>query len=166
MQRQLPSMVGTLSRSYHLLIFSRDLIHSGSPSCQTQDSTMDGQMVGTSGSVTLAHTEGSSYSTSTTVTGSSFPLSIGYFRFSQVSCSEESSISIGLSVTASLGFPDIADVSTTFSVDTTITNTLSTTYVFHSCELPPSFTRFINSLSQSNQRDQSYLEHRFASKQP
>ncbi|KAJ7087115.1 hypothetical protein C8R44DRAFT_893278 [Mycena epipterygia] len=79
----------------------------GSPSCQTQNSTVGGQLVGTSGSVTISHTEGSKYSTTTTVT-------------------EESSISVGLSVTATLGFPEIADVSSTFSIDTTITNTLST----------------------------------------
>jgi len=88
-----------------------NLIPDGSPSasqsCTTQQSTSTGQQVGTNGTVALTHSEGTSSSTTTTVT-------------------QESSISVGVSVAATIGFPDIVDITSTFTFTGTFTNTLST----------------------------------------
>ncbi|KAJ7500534.1 hypothetical protein B0H11DRAFT_2378367 [Mycena galericulata] len=80
---------------------------SASQSCTTQQSTSNGEQVGTSGSIALTHTEGTSSDTTTTVT-------------------QESSIAVGVSVSAQIGFPDIVDITSAFTFTTTFTNTLST----------------------------------------
>ncbi|KAJ7100518.1 hypothetical protein C8R44DRAFT_642060 [Mycena epipterygia] len=80
---------------------------SSAQSCTTQSSKGDGQQVGTSGTIALTHSEGTSSSTTTTVT-------------------KTSSIAVGVSVAATIGFPDIADVTSTFTFTGTFTNTLST----------------------------------------
>ncbi|KAJ7604301.1 hypothetical protein DFH06DRAFT_1487715 [Mycena polygramma] len=79
---------------------------SASKSCNTQSSQSDGKQVGSNGSIALTHSEGTSSSTTSTVTKSS-------------------SIAEGVSVAAEIGFPEIADVTSTFTFTSTFTNTLS-----------------------------------------
>ncbi|KAJ7142385.1 hypothetical protein C8R44DRAFT_602889 [Mycena epipterygia] len=80
---------------------------SAAKSCTSQTSTSNGQQVGTSGTIALTHSAGTSSSTTSTVT-------------------KTSSIAVGVSVEAKIGFPEIADVTSTFSFTGTFTNTLST----------------------------------------
>ncbi|KAJ7779809.1 hypothetical protein B0H16DRAFT_726286 [Mycena metata] len=80
---------------------------SASGSCTTQNSTSEGELVGANGTITLQHSSGSTYTTTTTVT-------------------KQSAFQLGEEVGVEIGFPDIADVSAKFSISTTITNTLST----------------------------------------
>ncbi|KAJ7221298.1 hypothetical protein GGX14DRAFT_429403 [Mycena pura] len=80
---------------------------SASSSCNTQSSASDGQQVGTNGTIALTHQEGTESTTTSTVT-------------------KETSISTGVSVSAEVGFPDIADVTTAFTFTGTFTNSLST----------------------------------------
>ncbi|KAJ7127573.1 hypothetical protein C8R43DRAFT_1090247 [Mycena crocata] len=75
--------------------------------CNTQSSKSDGQQVGTNGTVALTHSQGTSSSTTSTVT-------------------KEASIAVGVSVAATVKFPEIAKVTSTFSFTGTFTNTLST----------------------------------------
>jgi hypothetical protein len=49
---------------------------------------------------------------------------------------EQSAIAIGVSVAATVKFPEIVDVTSTFSFTGTFTNTLSTAYVPLRCVLP------------------------------
>jgi len=79
---------------------------SASTSCTTQSSSSDGVQVGTSGTVSLTHSTGSSYSTTTTVT-------------------QESTISVGASVGVNITFPGVAEVTPGFSFSGQVTNTLS-----------------------------------------
>ncbi|KAJ7100508.1 hypothetical protein C8R44DRAFT_843449 [Mycena epipterygia] len=80
---------------------------SASKSCTSQSSQSNGQQVGTNGTIAMTHSQGTSSSTTSTVT-------------------KESSISVGVEVSATIGFPDIADVTTKFTFTGTFTNTLST----------------------------------------
>ncbi|KAJ7717910.1 hypothetical protein DFH07DRAFT_338757 [Mycena maculata] len=84
---------------------------SGTPSagqsCTSQTSSSNGQEVGTSGTIALQHSSGTSSSTTSTVT-------------------KESSIAVGVSVSATIGFPDIVDITSAFTFTATFTNTLST----------------------------------------
>ncbi|KAJ7830448.1 hypothetical protein B0H14DRAFT_2807555 [Mycena olivaceomarginata] len=79
---------------------------SASQSCNTQSSQSGGNQVGTNGTIALTHSEGTSSSTTSTVT--------------------KSSIAVGVSVAATIGFPEIVDVTSTFTFTGTFTNTLST----------------------------------------
>ncbi|KAJ7114199.1 hypothetical protein C8R43DRAFT_903091 [Mycena crocata] len=87
-----------------------EIVPDGKPSaaqnCHTQHSISNGTEVGTNGTVTLTHTQGTSSETTTTVT-------------------KEASVSVGVSVAATIGFPAIADVTTTFTFTGTFTNSLS-----------------------------------------
>ncbi|KAF7342704.1 hypothetical protein MSAN_02028300 [Mycena sanguinolenta] len=80
---------------------------SASQSCNTQSSQSGGKQVGTNGTIALTHSEGTSSTTTTTVT-------------------KQSSIAAGVSVAAEIGFPEIADVTSSFTFTSTFTNTLST----------------------------------------
>ncbi|KAJ7717916.1 hypothetical protein DFH07DRAFT_785056 [Mycena maculata] len=84
---------------------------SGTPSagqsCTSQNSSSTGQEVGTSGTIALAHSAGTTSSTTSTVT-------------------KTSSIAVGVSVSATIGFPDIVDITSAFTFTGTFTNTLST----------------------------------------
>ncbi|KAJ6471780.1 hypothetical protein C8R47DRAFT_988081 [Mycena vitilis] len=80
---------------------------SASDACNIQRSQSDGTQVGSNGTMALTHTEGTSSSTTSTVT-------------------KESSIAIGDSIAATVKFPEIADVTSTFTFTGTFTNTLST----------------------------------------
>ncbi|KAJ6532890.1 hypothetical protein DFH09DRAFT_1284519 [Mycena vulgaris] len=76
-------------------------------SCSVESSKSDGEQVGTSGTITLTHAKGTSSTTTTTVT-------------------KEASIGIGHSFGVSVGFPEIADITSEFTFTATFTNTLST----------------------------------------
>ncbi|KAJ7122345.1 hypothetical protein C8R44DRAFT_786033 [Mycena epipterygia] len=80
---------------------------SSSKSCTSQTSQSNGQQVGTNGSIAMTHSQGTSSSTTSTVT-------------------KESSIAVGIDVSATVGFPGIADVTSSFTFTGTFTNTLST----------------------------------------
>ncbi|KAJ7243555.1 hypothetical protein B0H12DRAFT_1203701 [Mycena haematopus] len=80
---------------------------SASQSCTTKSSQSSGSHAGADGTISLTHSEGTSSSTTTTVT-------------------EESSIAAGVSVAATVKFPEIVDVTTSFTFTSTFTNTLST----------------------------------------
>ncbi|KAJ7221302.1 hypothetical protein GGX14DRAFT_669325 [Mycena pura] len=77
---------------------------SASGSCNTQSSASDGKQFGANGTIALAHQEGTESTTTST----------------------ESSISTGASVSTTVGFPDIADVTAAFTFTGTFTNSLST----------------------------------------
>ncbi|KAJ7496610.1 hypothetical protein FB451DRAFT_1208216 [Mycena latifolia] len=79
----------------------------GNPSCVTSSQSSSGTLVGTSGTVTLSALEGTSSSTTLTTT-------------------KTSAWSIGVSIAANIGIPDIVDTTTTVSTSVTITNSLST----------------------------------------
>ncbi|KAJ6593234.1 hypothetical protein B0H19DRAFT_15208 [Mycena capillaripes] len=78
----------------------------GNPSCSTSTQTSSGSLVGTSGSVTLSAVEGTTSSTTITTT-------------------KTSDWSLGVSVAATIGIPDIVDTTTTVSTSITVTNSLS-----------------------------------------
>ncbi|KAF7325298.1 hypothetical protein MVEN_02637300 [Mycena venus] len=78
----------------------------GNPSCVTSTQTSSGTLVGTSGSVTLSALEGTSSTTTITTT-------------------KTSDWSLGVSVAATIGIPDIVDTTTTVSTSISITNSLS-----------------------------------------
>jgi len=78
----------------------------GNPSCVTSTQTSSGTLVGTSGSVTLSALEGTSSSTTITTT-------------------KTSDWSLGVSVAAKIGIPDIVDTTTTVSTSISLTNSLS-----------------------------------------
>ncbi|KAJ6491622.1 hypothetical protein C8R47DRAFT_435013 [Mycena vitilis] len=78
----------------------------GSPSCVTSTQTSSGTLVGTSGSVALSAEEGTSSSTSITTT-------------------KTSDWSVGVSLTAKIGIPDIVDATTTATTSVSVANTLS-----------------------------------------
>ncbi|KAJ6613693.1 hypothetical protein B0H10DRAFT_1805077 [Mycena sp. CBHHK59/15] len=80
---------------------------SAAKSCTTQTSESNGEQVGTNGTIALTHSSGTSSSTTSTVT-------------------KESSIAVGVTVSAQIGFPEVADVTSSFSFTGTFTNTLST----------------------------------------
>ncbi|KAF7362442.1 hypothetical protein MVEN_00591700 [Mycena venus] len=80
------------------------------PSCVTSTQTSSGTLVGTSGSVTLSALEGTSSTTTITTT-------------------KTSDWSLGVSVAATIGIPDIVDTTTTVSTSISITNSLSNAYV-------------------------------------
>jgi len=75
----------------------------GNPTCQTQTSSTGGTLAGTTGTVTLSQEQGTTYSLTSTVTTSA-------------------SISVGETVSVSIGFPDIADVEASETVTGTFTN--------------------------------------------
>ncbi|KAJ7655553.1 hypothetical protein DFH06DRAFT_479292 [Mycena polygramma] len=77
-----------------------------SPSCVTSTQTSSGTLVGTSGSVALSAQEGTSSSTSITTT-------------------KTSDWSVGVSLTAKIGIPDIVDATTTATTSVSVANTLS-----------------------------------------
>ncbi|KAJ7672061.1 hypothetical protein B0H17DRAFT_1208732 [Mycena rosella] len=79
----------------------------GDPSCTTSTQSSSGTLVGTSGTVTLSALEGTSSSTTLTTT-------------------KTSEWSLGLSVAATIGIPDIVDTTTTVTTSVSITNSLST----------------------------------------
>ncbi|KAJ7490779.1 hypothetical protein FB451DRAFT_1389542 [Mycena latifolia] len=84
------------------------IVLDGSPSaagsCNTQTSKGDGQEVGANGTISLMHSEGTSSSTTSTVTKTS----------SRVE------------VVATVSFPEIVDITSKFTLTGTFTNTLST----------------------------------------
>ncbi|KAJ7131900.1 hypothetical protein C8R43DRAFT_1133568 [Mycena crocata] len=79
---------------------------SGDPSCTSTTQKTAGVLVGTSGTATLTKVGGTTSSTTTTTTKSN-------------------DFTFGESVTAEIKFPDIVDLSATFSTSATFTNTLS-----------------------------------------
>ncbi|KAJ6590153.1 hypothetical protein DFH09DRAFT_1140973 [Mycena vulgaris] len=79
----------------------------GKPSCVTTSQTSSGTLVGTSGTVTLSALEGTSSTTTLTTT-------------------KTSAWSLGVSVAANIGIPNIVDTTTTISTSVTVTNSLST----------------------------------------
>ncbi|KAJ7106936.1 hypothetical protein C8R44DRAFT_885626 [Mycena epipterygia] len=79
--------------------------------CTSQTSTSSGQQVGTSGTIALTHSVGTTSSTTTTITSSD-----NFHRR-------------GVSVEAKVDFPGIGDVKSRFSLTDTFTNTLSTACV-------------------------------------
>ncbi|KAJ7125356.1 hypothetical protein C8R44DRAFT_137235 [Mycena epipterygia] len=76
------------------------------PSCVTSSQTSSGTLVGTSGTVTLSALEGTSSSTTITTT-------------------KTSAWSLGVSVAAKIGIPDIVETTSTVSTSVTVTNSLS-----------------------------------------
>ncbi|KAJ7634801.1 hypothetical protein FB45DRAFT_909888 [Roridomyces roridus] len=80
---------------------------SGDPDCTTSTQSTGGTLVGTSGTVTLSAQTGTSQQTTTTTT-------------------KTAAISLGVSVEAKIGIPDIVDMSSTFTTSLTVTNSLST----------------------------------------
>ncbi|KAJ7100514.1 hypothetical protein C8R44DRAFT_642004 [Mycena epipterygia] len=80
---------------------------SASQSCSVQASESNGEQSGTSGTISLTHSEGTASTTTSTVT-------------------QQSSLAVGVSVSASIAFPDVANVTAGFSFSATFTNTLST----------------------------------------
>ncbi|KAJ6595758.1 hypothetical protein DFH09DRAFT_1024608 [Mycena vulgaris] len=79
---------------------------SGDPSCTTTNQQSAGTLVGTSGKITLSAQTGTDSSTTTTTT-------------------QTTDWTLGLSVSAKIGIPDVVDGTTTVSTSVTITNTLS-----------------------------------------
>ncbi|KAJ7485371.1 hypothetical protein FB451DRAFT_54950 [Mycena latifolia] len=79
---------------------------SGDPSCTTTNQQSSGTLAGTTGKITLSAQTGTDSSTTTTTT-------------------KTTDFTLGVSVSAKIGFPDIVDVTSTFSTSLTITNTLS-----------------------------------------
>ncbi|EJD54655.1 hypothetical protein AURDEDRAFT_179762 [Auricularia subglabra TFB-10046 SS5] len=81
------------------------------PSCQTQSQETEGTVVGTDGLVALAATQGTSSTTTVTVT-------------------QQSSLAVGASVSAKVSIPELVELSTELTTTVTITNTLSTANTF------------------------------------
>ncbi|KAJ6595759.1 hypothetical protein DFH09DRAFT_1410581 [Mycena vulgaris] len=79
---------------------------SDTPDCTTTTQTSGGTLVGTNGTVTLSTVKGTDTSTTTTTT-------------------KTSAFTLGLSVAATIGIPDVIESTTTISTSVTITNTLS-----------------------------------------
>ncbi|KAJ7485370.1 hypothetical protein FB451DRAFT_1229452 [Mycena latifolia] len=79
---------------------------SDTPDCTTTTQTSSGTLVGTNGTVTLTTVKGTDTSTTTTTT-------------------KTTAFTLGVSVAATVGFPDIVDTTTTISTSLTVTNTLS-----------------------------------------
>ncbi|KAL1748122.1 hypothetical protein HDZ31DRAFT_60656 [Schizophyllum fasciatum] len=80
----------------------------GDPSCTVSTQTLDTTVIGTNGTATVSQVTGTSYSSSQTVT-------------------QSSSLSVGHTVSVSVGIPEVADVSASTSLTTSFTNTLATT---------------------------------------
>jgi len=78
----------------------------GTPSCTSNTGQIGGTITGTTGSYQLSYQEGYSNTATWTVT-------------------QESSLAVGVEVGATIGIPDIAEVSTSITTTATITNSLS-----------------------------------------
>jgi hypothetical protein len=81
----------------------------GTPSCTSNDGEIGGKITGTTGSYQLSFQQGYSNSATWTVT-------------------QESSLAVGVELSATIGIPEVADVSTSISTTTTLTNSLSKRY--------------------------------------
>ncbi|KAL1706315.1 hypothetical protein EV121DRAFT_257428 [Schizophyllum commune] len=85
-----------------------DITIDGDPECTTQTQSLDTTVSGTNGTATVSETTGTKFSSSQTV-------------------SQEASLAIGETVSVKVGIPEVADVTSTTSVEAKFTNTLSTT---------------------------------------
>jgi hypothetical protein len=93
------------------------------PECTVQDSTTGGTLVGTSGSVTLTSTQGTSYSTTSTVTR---VFSTEFVSWNQLTtCAESAALAVGDTFGVKMTVPGV-EVSDSITVTATFTNTLST----------------------------------------
>jgi len=81
----------------------------GTPSCTSNDGEIGGKITGTTGSYQLSFQQGYSNSATWTVT-------------------QESSLAVGVELSATIGIPEVADVSTSISTTTTLTNSLSKSF--------------------------------------
>jgi hypothetical protein len=81
----------------------------GTPSCTSNSAKIGGKISGTTGSYQLSFQEGNSNSATWTVT-------------------QESSLAVGVTLSATIGIPEVADVSTSVSTTTTLTNSLSKSF--------------------------------------
>lgn len=81
----------------------------GPPSCTTNSGEIGGTITGTTGSYQLSFQQGYSNSATWTVT-------------------QESSLAVGVTVSATIGIPEVADVSTSITATTTLTNSLSKSF--------------------------------------
>ncbi|KAF9461639.1 hypothetical protein BDZ94DRAFT_1195932 [Collybia nuda] len=82
---------------------------SGKPSCHTQKQSTDGKLANSSGTVSLASTEGTQLKQQTSVT-------------------KESSIGAGMSITATIGIPEVAGVSAEMSTSVSVSNSLTKSF--------------------------------------
>ncbi|KAJ7721495.1 hypothetical protein B0H16DRAFT_1738233 [Mycena metata] len=111
----------------------------GNPSCATSNQTSSGKLVGTSGTVSLSALEGTSSSTTITTT-------------------KTSDWSLGLTVAATIGIPDIIDTTSTVSTSVSITNSLSNASVLFrraECYAYHSQLDFSVSTTSNNQQTQT-----------
>ncbi|KAH7092819.1 hypothetical protein BKA62DRAFT_645178 [Auriculariales sp. MPI-PUGE-AT-0066] len=81
------------------------------PSCRTQHQTSEGTIIGTTGQITLTADQRTTQHTETTVT-------------------QESSLALGTSISATVGIPDIADVTASVTTTLTFTNSITTSNSF------------------------------------
>lgn len=81
------------------------------PRCSTQTQSSEGTVVGTEGKIALAATQGTTSSTTVTVTN-------------------QASLAVGASVSAKLSVPAISEVTASFTSTVTITNSLSSANTF------------------------------------
>ncbi|TRM68513.1 hypothetical protein BD626DRAFT_626804 [Schizophyllum amplum] len=85
-----------------------DLTVNGDPECTTQSQSTGGDFSGTSGTVALQQTEGTSYTLETTT-------------------NRQASVALGVSTEVKMGIPEILDVTVGTSLTTTVTNSQGTT---------------------------------------
>lgn len=85
-----------------------NVVVKGDPQCTVQTQSLETTIVGTNGTATVSQTSGTLYSSSQTVT-------------------QSASLSIDRTVTVSVGIPEVADVSASTTLSTSMTNTLAVT---------------------------------------
>ncbi|KAL1746489.1 hypothetical protein HDZ31DRAFT_33998 [Schizophyllum fasciatum] len=85
-----------------------DITIDGDPECTTQTQSLDTTVSGTNGTATVSETTGTKFSSSQTV-------------------SQESSISVGETFSVKVGIPEVADVTSSTTVEATFKNSLSNT---------------------------------------
>ncbi|KAJ7122346.1 hypothetical protein C8R44DRAFT_919578 [Mycena epipterygia] len=96
--------------SYNVVTNDKDYPSQLAQNCVSTDVVQivpDGEQVGTSGTISLTHSQGTVATTTSTV-------------------SQQSSLDVGVSVSASVSFPGVVNVTAGFSFSATFTNTLST----------------------------------------